>query len=277
MKNYAEPIVRRKLSDEVFTRLKALIASGELSPGDELPSERELMDRFGVGRPAIREAMQALANMGLVAISHGERAKVLELTARTIVQQVDTAAKIMLSKSSESLEHLKSARVFFERGMVREAATRANAVDIQRLKDILEHQRQSLGNANAFIDADMHFHTVIAEISGNPIYVAVSGAMLGWLKEYHTDLLIWSGKEKYTLAEHEEIIRCIANKDADLAELTLVNHLKRSSALYAIAESLPPAGPFAGSKSGRTPEAAGSTTGKKSGKGTTRRRKTDTE
>ena len=64
-----DPIVRRKLSDEVLDRLKSMIASGELSPGDEMPSERELMARFQVGRPAVREAMQALAGMGLVAIS----------------------------------------------------------------------------------------------------------------------------------------------------------------------------------------------------------------
>ncbi len=45
--NHSEPIVRRKLSDEVFLRLKALITSGELQPGDDMPSERELMERFG--------------------------------------------------------------------------------------------------------------------------------------------------------------------------------------------------------------------------------------
>ena len=68
MVTQSEPIVRRKLSDEVFARLKRMIESGELQPGDEMPSERTLMERFQVGRPAIREAMQALANMGLVEI-----------------------------------------------------------------------------------------------------------------------------------------------------------------------------------------------------------------
>jgi GntR family transcriptional regulator, sialic acid-inducible nan operon repressor len=233
---HSDPIVRRKLSDEVVTRLKRLITSGELNPGDEVPSERELMKRFGVGRPAIREAMQVLASMGLVAISHGERAKVLKLTAQSILRQIDGAAKIMLSSSRDSLEHLKSARIFFERGMVREAAEKATTADTDRLKAILGRQRGLLGNADGFIDADMEFHADIASISGNPIYGAVSAAMLSWLKEYHTEMLIWTGKEKYTLAEHEKIIGRIAAHDPDGAEREIVKHLERSRALYARAQ-----------------------------------------
>ncbi len=134
----SEPIPRRKLSDEVFDRLERMISSGELTPGDDMPSERELMDRFKVGRPAIREAMQALERMGLVAISHGERAKVLELTAKSLFRQMDLTAKIMLAKSADTLEHLKSARIFFERGMAREAAQKASAEDIAALHAILD-------------------------------------------------------------------------------------------------------------------------------------------
>jgi DNA-binding FadR family transcriptional regulator len=232
MSQPSEPIVRRKLSDQVFDRLKRLITSGELKPGDEMPSERVLMERFGVGRPAIREAMQSLANMGLVVISHGERAKVLELTARSLFKQVDLTAKIMLSQSADSLEHLKSARIFFERGMAREAAAKASADDIADLQSILDEQHNSLGRADEFISADMRFHTRIAQISGNPLYVAVSEAMLAWLKQYHTDMLIWTGKEKFTLVEHREILSAIANNDVDGAEASVLKHLERSRALY---------------------------------------------
>jgi DNA-binding FadR family transcriptional regulator len=227
-----EPIVRRKLSDEVFDRLENMITSGELTPGDEMPSERVLMERFGVGRPAIREAMQSLAKMGLVSISHGERAKVLKLTARSILQQVDPTAKIMLAPSMDTLEHLKSARIFFERGIAREAALKASDKDVAELRAIVERQRDSLGDADAFISADMEFHIRIAKISGNPIFVAVSESMLAWLREYHTHMLIWTGKEKYTLVEHEEIVDKLAVKDADGAEAAMLNHLERSRALY---------------------------------------------
>ena len=144
MGQQTEQIVRRKLSDEVFARLKTMITSGELQPGDEMPSERELMERFGVGRPAIREAMQALAGMGLVAISHGERAKVLELTAQSIFRQMDMTAKMMLAKSSDTLEHLKSARIFFER---RHGARGGDQRRFQRYCRSQRHSRQAAGIA----------------------------------------------------------------------------------------------------------------------------------
>ncbi|MEN8831387.1 GntR family transcriptional regulator, partial [Pacificibacter sp.] len=73
------PIVRQKLSDQVFDRLWDMIQTGELSAGDFMPSERVLMEKFGVGRPAVREALQMMANKGLISISHGERSKVNKL------------------------------------------------------------------------------------------------------------------------------------------------------------------------------------------------------
>jgi GntR family transcriptional regulator, sialic acid-inducible nan operon repressor len=170
--------------------------------------------------------------MGLLTISHGERAKVRQPTARSIFQQVDAAAHVMLSSSSDALEHLKQARRFFERGMVREAAAKATRMDIAILRETLEVQRANLGDSDAFIAADMRLHTQIAAISRNPLFEAVSEAMLSWLKEYHTEMLIWTGKENLTLAEHEKIIECVASGDPDAAEESMIKHLDRSAALY---------------------------------------------
>lgn len=227
-----KPIARRKLSDEVFERLKRLIVEGERKPGALMPSERELMARFGVGRPAIREAMQQLEGMGLVEIKHGDGARVLELTPQSLLRQVDQSAKIMLSLSTDSLEHLKSARMFFERGMAREAALKATAEDAAQLRATVEEQRQAIGDAERFTATDMRFHMQIAAISQNPIFTAVSEAMLGWLRIYRNELLFWSGREEITLSEHEEIIVSLESNDVDAAEQAMAKHLERSRDLY---------------------------------------------
>lgn len=226
------PIGRRKLSDEVFDRIKHLIETGALKPGDEVPSERMLMETFQVGRPAVREAMQSLAARGLIEISHGERSRVVPLTARSLISQLDVAAKIMLTASPGSLEDLKAARLVFERAVVREAALKASPEDIELLGAAIRDQRAALGDAGAFIAADMAFHTQIAKVTRNSIFVAVSEAMLGWLKVFHVEVLHWSGKEPVTLAEHEDILAEIETGDADTAEAALVRHLERSRDLY---------------------------------------------
>ena len=122
----SEPIRRRKLSHEILDRLLARITQGELAAGDHLPSERDLMSQYGVGRPAVREALQALERMGFITITHGERARIVAPTARTMIDQVALSARHLLATSATSLEQLKEARVFFEAGMVRIAAERAS-------------------------------------------------------------------------------------------------------------------------------------------------------
>lgn len=237
MSNTNDKIVRRKLADQVFDRLKAMIVSGEIAIDESLPSERELMARFGVGRPAIREAMQALANLGLVTISHGERSRVREITPRTALRQVDIVAQLLLSISPHSLEHLKQARSFFECGMVRRAAELATPGDVAVLRELWKRLRATQGDADAFIRADMAFHVGLAAMTGNPIYPAVSEALLGWLREYHTHMLIWEGRGEQTLAEHAEIIDRIEANDPDGAERAMSRHLERSNHLYAHADA----------------------------------------
>ena len=125
--NEGEPIRRRKLSHEILDRLLARITRGELAAGEHLPSERDLMVQYQVGRPAVREAMQALERMGLIAITHGERARIVAPSARTIIEQIGHTARHLLATSPTSLEQLKEARLFFEVGVVRTAAERAVA------------------------------------------------------------------------------------------------------------------------------------------------------
>lgn len=227
--NSEDRIVRRKLSDLVLERLTAMVLSGELKPGDTVPSERDLMARFGVGRPAVREALQAMQMRGLITIVHGERSRVNPLTAEIALHQADTMAQVILSTAPEALDHLKDVRRMFESGMVRIAALKATESDIAELRGLIQRQRAALGDASAFIACDIAFHRCIAGISGNPILRAVSEAMLNWVFRYHNDLLHWSGREEVTLGDHLRIVDRIEAKDAEGAVAAMLGHLDRST------------------------------------------------
>lgn len=227
-----EPISRQKLSDKVFDRLWEMIVSGELLPGDTIPSERKLMEKFAVGRPAVREALQALANKGVITISHGERSRVNELTANIALDQIDDVAKLLLSAEPSNLEHLKQVRKILEAGTVAIAAKHRNADDLQNLRDLVEAQRQNLNSPKDFIEADIAFHTAIATASRNPLLQAVTQAMLTWLFEYYKPLLHWSGREEITLLEHSKLVDHLEAGDAEAAAALMREHLDRSDPLY---------------------------------------------
>ena len=227
-----EPIHRQKLSDQVFDRLWTMISSGELAPGDTIPSERALMQRFGVGRPAVREALQMLANKGLITISHGERSKVNELTVGVALDQVDDIAKLLLSSKPANLEHLKQLRKILEAGTVRIAAVKCTKDDIGDLRALLDHQRSLLGQDQPFIQADIAFHVGLAKVTGNPLLETVTQAMLSWLFEYYKPVLLWSGREATTLKEHGKLIDFLEQHDADSAVRLMEDHLNRSDPLY---------------------------------------------
>lgn len=231
-KTEEDKIVRRKLSDQVLDRLRAMILNRELAPGDVMPSERALMERFGVGRPAVREALQSLHNSGLISINHGERSRVNEVSAATVLSQSDPIARLVLSAAPANLEHLKHARQMFELGMIRVAAQKATAADVAELWAIHAEQERQLGNATAFIEADMRFHIRLARMTENPIIVSVAEAMLGWLFEYHVGLLHWSGKEDVTLAEHAWMIELIEAHDVEGAVAMMERHLERSAGVF---------------------------------------------
>jgi DNA-binding FadR family transcriptional regulator len=226
------PIQKRKLYQEVLDRLMQRIQSGEIRPGDQLPPERELMDQYGVGRPAIREALQSLERSGIVEISHGERARVVVPTADGLIRQIGSGARHLLNTQPDTLEHLKQARVFLEAGMARMAAERATPDDVALLRQRIEAHRAALDELALFLDRDMAFHCEIARISGNPIFPAIVEAIFRWGRDYYQPMVRAPGAEQLTLSEHTAIVDAIEARDADAADAAMREHLMRSNVMY---------------------------------------------
>lgn len=227
-----ERVVRKKLADQVLDRLLTLIEQGELPPGSRMPGERALMERFGVGRPAVREALQTLERMGLIEIQHGERARVVRLEAGRVLRHMDASVRHLLTSSPQMREALREARQAFEQFLVREAARQPTKEGIEKLRLALEAQEAARGDAVRFMSADIRFHVAIASLTNNPLYPALSEAMLGWIFGLFPRLLHAPNVEDLTLKEHAAILRAIEKRDPEAAARAMKRHLTRAHPRY---------------------------------------------
>lgn len=225
------PIRRARISDEVTRRLSLAIREGAYRPGDHLPSERDLMRHFGVGRPAVREALFCLRKMGLIAIHSGARSQVIVPDGKVVISELSGIVQHLLAQDS-GVRQMQHVRTLFETALVREAATAAASEDIWRIKAALDRNRDSLGDKTRLIEADIGFHFAIAEHTKNPLIVHIHNAMAAWLRDQRVVTLTIPGIEKISYAEHEAIYGAIAARDADRAEALMRAHLEHVARNY---------------------------------------------
>ena len=136
---------KRKRHEEVAEHIELLVLSDRIGFGGRLPSERELMERFGVGRSTVREALFKLNRMGLVELTAGAPARITQPTAELILNELAGAARHFLARP-EGVRHFQHARQLFEEALACEAASRANEEEIGILSEALEANRRSIGD-----------------------------------------------------------------------------------------------------------------------------------
>jgi GntR family transcriptional regulator, sialic acid-inducible nan operon repressor len=221
---------QRRLSEDVADHLERMIRDGELVEPDRLPSERELMRHFGVGRPSVREALQHLRKMGLVEIRSGERARITRPTPQFVIDALAGPARHLMAAPG-GVQNFQSARLFFEVGLARHAATHATEEDIATFENALKANRLTIGDLKRFEKTDVDFHYVLALISRNPIFTAIHAALAEWLLEQrHTTLA--AGEDLKAYQAHREIFEAVAARDPDRSERAMRAHLEYVSRRY---------------------------------------------
>jgi DNA-binding FadR family transcriptional regulator len=232
-----QPVRRRRLYEEIVEQLEELIVSGELPPGRQLPSERELMEQLKVGRTAIREALFSLQKAGLVTLSNGERATVVAPSPSAMVSELSGAVRYYLSDEA-GIRSFQDARLFFEVGLARHAARHASEEDIARLKRVLAENGALVDDRERFPDSDVAFHLVIAEIARNPIFTTLHAALAEWLRGQRSISAKAEGSQKAAYAAHRRIFAAIAARDPERAEREMRAHLAQVTAFYWQAEAV---------------------------------------
>jgi len=218
-------------ASEIARQLAADVHSGEYSPGEMLPSERVLCEKFSVGRNSIREALTILHGMGLTDQSKGKRPRVIAPTLTKVMEGAGEAAQFFFSGSA-GLAHLEQARLFLETSLLRYAAAHATNAQIAKMLEAIDACEAGMADVEAFRKADARFHRSLAEIPGNPIFIALHDTFVEKLMMNRAVLPDFEDRNRKSNAEHRQIISAILDKDGEKAVTVLSQHLTRNYGTY---------------------------------------------
>lgn len=228
-------IQRPRVHTEVLSCLLDDIQSGVYQVGQKLPSERELMDEFGVGRPAVREALSGLARMGLIEVSPGMRARVCRLTLKPLLREMRATLEIY-SSSPDGWRQLHDLRLFFETAVVRRMAKEITDAQLTELDTMLKNQRRLLdaGEIRAFAEADIDFHRYLVECLGNNFLGLLAEGFAGWLiTPLYASMQVRRQSERSYKA-HLGVYEALIKRDPDLAERAMSSHLEEMRGIYQV-------------------------------------------
>jgi GntR family transcriptional regulator, transcriptional repressor for pyruvate dehydrogenase complex len=216
------PIRRVKLYEEVAARIRSLIASGELGPGQALPSERKLAEQFRVGRTVIREAIRQLEVSGLVESRHGGGNYVREVTVEHLVAPIATVLNGMVHLREE----LVDARLLFEPQMARAVAARATSEDLRGLEDIIRRQEERVANGRSGAEEDAEFHDLLARATRNTVVERIMEVIDGLLEDSQARLFRSVERSEISLEGNRRILEAVVRHDQEAAQEAMVEHLE---------------------------------------------------
>ena len=221
----AEPGESRTVQrpDRVGTVLKQLnheIISGRLEPGRALPPEGELAKSYGVSRTVIREAMRSLRAHGLVEMSQGKPARVRPPDPKAAIASLE----MLLRRDRASLVNLVEVRRPLESEIAALAAERANDEHLRQLEHAI-HELAAAPTLDKRIEADVKFHRILAEATGNLVFVLLLETLAGFLRESRQKTLAYSGLG-IALQGHRAIFQAVRGRDANKARGAMQEHLR---------------------------------------------------
>lgn len=215
-------IKRESVADQIFGQLKAKILSGELKPGDKLPTEMELCGLYNVSRTSVRQALTNLSSLDLVEAKTGGGTFVKKADGSKIMDKL----LIYTFLDERSLSEISEFRDILEPAVTRLACKRANADDIDRLSEIYRQMEKQQSNLEEFAKLDFQFHTEIARISQNAYIIRTYETLEEILLNAFSEIVLKNGNRggwRY----HKQIIEAFKNGDAELAASIMREHMDR--------------------------------------------------
>jgi GntR family transcriptional repressor for pyruvate dehydrogenase complex len=213
-----------RLYEQIVQQIEESILKGTLKPGNQLPAERELALQFGVSRTAVREAVKALREKGLVEAYSGRGTFVTDGTSQAIRQSLDLMVKIGQPDGSTSLAEL---RAILEPEIAALAATRVEEQYLTTMREAVAVMDRSRRDPDAYIEADLDFHLALAEAAANPLILSLIDSIVGLLREQRMRIFKVDGGPERGQFHHKRILQAIEQRDPERARATMRAHLQQ--------------------------------------------------
>jgi GntR family transcriptional regulator, transcriptional repressor for pyruvate dehydrogenase complex len=211
-----------RLYEQIVHQIEESILEGALKPGDQLPSERELAQRFGVSRTAVREAVKALREKGLVEAYSGRGTFITNGTSQAMRQSLDWMSKV---GQQDGLPYLVEMRAILEPEIAALAATRVNEQQLAAMRDAFNVMERSREDPVAFIEADLDFHLSLAEAVANPLILSLIDSIVGLLREQRMRIFYVEGGPERGQYHHSRILDAVEQRNAEKARTAMRAHL----------------------------------------------------
>jgi DNA-binding FadR family transcriptional regulator len=214
-----------RVSRKIIERLGDAIRSGELSPGDRLPPERELADRFGVSRVSVRDALRSLEVLGLIEVRVGAGGGPVVRAPGTEV--VGESLTNLLLTSTLNPVDIAEARLLLDFGAVALVAARATDEDLDDLGRMLEEARVHLEKNTYTAEMSGRWHLRLAEATHNPAIALIVGAVRGSMSMSVVRLSSPRGGDwnRSSIEKHEQILDALRARDGRRAQALMAAHL----------------------------------------------------
>lgn len=209
--------------DKIIKQIRNSIVSGQLKPGDRLPSERRLSERFGIGRTYVRDAIKKLEFFGILRTNP---------QSGTIVTGADIAAmegllSNVIKLSENDFFHLVETRVLMETYACRQASIRRSSQHIAELEEAYNNYKVRVDQSLPGVNEDFNFHLRIAEASQNSVIKSLMLIIIPDILKIYRELNVCGDGRFYkSLDEHKQILDCIIKQKPDEAEEAMRVHLK---------------------------------------------------
>jgi GntR family transcriptional regulator, transcriptional repressor for pyruvate dehydrogenase complex len=213
-----------RLYEQIVQQIEQSIKDGALKEGDQLPAERELALQFGVSRTAVREAVKALHEKGLVEVYPGKGTFITSATSHSMRQ---TMGRLMKAGQSEGAPDLAEVREILEPEIAALAASRANEENFAAMREAIAVMDEARGDADAFIEADLDFHLALAEAAANPLILSLIDSIVGLLREQRIGIFHVDGGPERGQSHHKRILEAVERGDSPGARDAMRAHLRQ--------------------------------------------------